>query len=182
MPIILSRLRAVERAVSLLRAMLDDIEQAANMDSLLAIQAGFPDRNQGKQGSGAKQRIAAEEPPGIRKIAYRGWEILVGRSAAGNDLLTTKFARPDDLWLHAEGLPGSHVLVRNPARTEVPPDILLKAAALAARYSKGRAAGKVSVTYTHARFVRKPRGAKPGLVTLSQRRTMMVKPDDGSLT
>jgi predicted ribosome quality control (RQC) complex YloA/Tae2 family protein len=70
------------------------------------------------------------------------------------------------------------VLVRNPGKTEVPPDILLKAAALAALYSRGRAAGKVPVTYTPARFVKKPRGAKPGLVTLSQRKTMMVRPDE----
>ncbi len=53
-------------------------------------------------------------PPAIKKIVFNGWEILVGKSAAGNDHLTMKIARPDDLWLHAEGMPGSHVLVRNP--------------------------------------------------------------------
>jgi predicted ribosome quality control (RQC) complex YloA/Tae2 family protein len=102
----------------------------------------------------------------------------VGANAAANDELTVKLARPDDLWLHAEGLPGSHVLVRNPMKTDVPPDILLKAAALAALHSKGKTAGKVPVTYTFARFVRKPKGAKPGLVHLSRRRTLMVKPGD----
>ncbi len=178
-PLITSRLREAEEEASVLRALLLDIEQAGDLGSLLAIRSGLPDRGQVKRGAGPKRETATETPAGIRKVMYGGWEILVGRSAAGNDLLTTKFARPDDLWLHAEGLPGSHVLVKNPGKTEVPPDILLKAAALAALYSKGRAAGKVPVTYTPARFVRKPRGAKPGLVTLSQRKTMMVRPDDG---
>jgi predicted ribosome quality control (RQC) complex YloA/Tae2 family protein len=178
-PVIASRLREAEEEASVLRALLIDIEQAGDLDSLLAIRSGFPDRGQVKRGAGSKRETSTEPPAGIRKVMYGGWEILVGRSAAGNDLLTTKLARPDDLWLHAEGLPGSHVLVRNPRKTEVPPDILLKAAALAALYSRGRAAGKVPVTYTSARFVKKPRGAKPGLVTLSQRKTMMVRPDDG---
>jgi predicted ribosome quality control (RQC) complex YloA/Tae2 family protein len=75
-------------------------------------------------------------------------------------------------------LPGSHVLVRNPRNADVPPDVLLKAAALAAFYSKGKASGKVSVTYTRAGLVKKPKGAKPGLVTLSERRSVMVKPED----
>ena len=55
-------------------------------------------------------------------------------------------------------------------------DVLLKAAALAAYYSKGKNADKVSVTYTHARHVKKPKGAKPGLVTLKERRSIMVRP------
>ena len=90
-----------------------------------------------------KRRKPASNVSGIRRILYRGWEILVGANAAANDELTSKLARPDDLWLHAEGMPGSHVLVRNPMKTDVPPDILLKAAALAAMHSKGKTAGKV---------------------------------------
>ena len=123
-----------------------------------------------------KHRKPADGVSGIRRILYRGWEILVGANAAANDELTVRLARPDDLWLHAEGLPGSHVLVRNPMKGEIPSDILLKAAGLAALYSKGKMAGKVAVTYTFARFVRKPKGAKPGLVHLSRRRAVMVKP------
>ena len=100
----------------------------------------------------------------------------MGKSAAGNDHITTKLARPDDLWLHAEGMAGSHVLIRNPGRTEVPSGVLMKAASLAAYHSKGRSAGKVPVAYTRAKFVKKPKGAKPGLVTLSERKTVMATP------
>jgi predicted ribosome quality control (RQC) complex YloA/Tae2 family protein len=125
-------------------------------------------------GKTQKNRVPPSEA--FRKIRYRGWEIVVGKSAAGNDHITTKLARANDLWLHAEGMPGSHVLVRNPDKREVPPEVLARAASLAAFYSKGRHAGKVPVTYTLARNVKKPRGAKPGLVTLSERKTIMAFP------
>lgn len=128
-------------------------------------------------------RTTAEPPlkkiSGFRKIVFQGWEILVGSSASGNDYLTTKLARPDDLWLHAEGLPGSHVLIRNIKKEDVPVEVIAKAASLAAHYSKGRNALKVPVTYTQARHVKKPKGAKPGLVTLTERKTVVVRPDDG---
>jgi predicted ribosome quality control (RQC) complex YloA/Tae2 family protein len=68
------------------------------------------------------------------------------------------------------------VLVKNPRKTAIPNDVLLYAASLAAQYSKGKNAVKVPVTYTRARFVSKPKGAKSGLVVLSQRKTVMVKP------
>jgi predicted ribosome quality control (RQC) complex YloA/Tae2 family protein len=110
-------------------------------------------------------------------IEYEGWIILVGKNAAGNDYLTQRVARPDDLWLHAEGMPGSHVLAQNPQRKEIPPVVLRKAAALAAYYSAGRNSAKVPVAYTTARFVKKPKGAKPGMVVLSSRRTVMVTPE-----
>jgi predicted ribosome quality control (RQC) complex YloA/Tae2 family protein len=114
-----------------------------------------------------------------RTILHRGWEILIGKNAAGNDLLSTRVARTHDLWLHAEGIPGSHVVVKNPDKREIPPEIVEKAARVAAFYSKGRHATKVPVTYTFARFVKKPKGAKPGMVVLSERKTVMAVPDAG---
>lgn len=106
-----------------------------------------------------------------------GWEVLVGASAAGNDYLTTKVARPDDFWLHAEGMPGSHVVVRNPGKRDVPPGVLKRAASLAAWHSKGRGSTKVAVAFTTAKFVRKPRGAPAGTVVLAERRTVMAVPE-----
>ncbi len=125
-----------------------------------------------------KQRRTPAIAP-YRTIAYLGWEILVGKNAVGNDYLTTRIARPADLWLHAEGLPGSHVLVKNPGGGDIPPAVVSRAASLAAFYSRGRSAGKVSVTYTNAGHVKKPKGAKPGLVTLKTRKTIMAIPEEG---
>ena len=119
-------------------------------------------------------------PDDHRIFQFDGWEILVGKNAKGNDRLTRHVARPDDLWLHAEGMSGSHVVIRNPQRKDVPPEIIRKAASLAAYYSKGRNAAAVPVAYTHAKFVKKPKGAPPGLVTLTRRQTLMAKPENAA--
>lgn len=129
-------------------------------------------------GRSRKGRGQETTSPQFRKVVVSGWEILVGKSAAGNDYITMKIARPDDLWLHAEGMPGSHVVVKNPGNRELPSIVFHKAASLAAYYSKGRRSGKVPIAYTRARFVKKPKGAKPGTVTLSQRKTIMAVPEE----
>ena len=178
--IIASRLRKSTDEASYLKSLLNDIEQAQNVDALMSIRSELV--AQGRLGQKQilhKKMRQGTASPAIRKIIFKGWEIMVGKSAAGNDHLTMKIARPDDLWLHAEGMPGSHVIVRNPNAGTIPPDVLVKAAALAAFHSKGRNAGKVPVTYTRAGLVKKPKGAKPGLVTLQERKSLMVKPEDG---
>jgi predicted ribosome quality control (RQC) complex YloA/Tae2 family protein len=178
--IIAARLRRTNDEASYLKSLFNDIEQAQDVDALMSIRSELvaQGRLEQKQVLHKKMRQGTASPA-IRKIMFNGWEILVGKSAAGNDQLTMKIARPDDLWLHAEGMPGSHVIVRNPNAGTIPPDVLVKAAALAAFHSKGRNAGKVPVTYTRAGLVKKPRGAKPGLVMLQERRSLMVKPEEG---
>jgi predicted ribosome quality control (RQC) complex YloA/Tae2 family protein len=178
LPVIEERLRRTEEEIADLQSRIAGLDRTGDVDLPRLVRPGARGASPTEQGAKEKRRIPASRVSGIRRILYRGWEILVGANAVANDELTVKLARPDDLWLHAEGLPGSHVLVRNPMKTDVPPDILLKAAVLAAMHSKGKTAGKVPVTYTFARFVRKPKGAKPGLVHLSRRRTLMVKPGD----
>jgi predicted ribosome quality control (RQC) complex YloA/Tae2 family protein len=179
--IILTRLKHVDDDAEFLRSCLTQLDSAEGLDELAAIRSELAGRRlfgKRKGGQGVSHSGSGSAPVPFRKVLYREWEILIGKSAAGNDYLTMKLARPDDLWFHAEGLPGSHVLVRNPRNRDVPPDVLLKAASLAAFYSKGKESSKVSVTYTRAGLVRKPKGAKPGLVTLSERRSLMVKPED----
>jgi predicted ribosome quality control (RQC) complex YloA/Tae2 family protein len=177
--IISARLRGSENDAARLNSFLVRIEHAEGCDALgdirsELVQAGFL-RERGEHG---KKRITPAPSP-FRTIECAGWEILVGRSAAGNDYLSTRIARPNDLWLHAEGLPGSHVLIRNPDSATIPSEVFARAASLAAFYSKGKSAGKVAVTYTLARHVRKPKGAKPGLVTLAERKTVMAMPETG---
>ncbi len=175
LPLITARLHDAEDELARLRSRLTHCEKA-DRDSLLELRQELLDYGYLKQAREPIRKAAPEHLPGVKKIVVRGWEILLGKNAVGNDYLTTRFARPHDLWLHAEGLPGSHVLVKNPQKTEIPPDILVKAASIAALYSKGKGAGKVPVAYTEARFVKKPKGAKPGLVVLSQRKTIMIEP------
>ncbi|HEY1693488.1 MAG TPA: NFACT RNA binding domain-containing protein [Polyangiaceae bacterium] len=112
-----------------------------------------------------------------RTLRVHGYEVLVGRGDEDNDHLTFDVAEPHDLWLHvAGGTPGSHVVVRNPAKGEVPHEVVEAAAAAAAWYSKSRGSARVDVHWCRASDVSKPRGAPPGLVELARWKSVKVKP------
>jgi predicted ribosome quality control (RQC) complex YloA/Tae2 family protein len=107
-----------------------------------------------------------------------GYEILVGKASKDNDYLTFRVANSNDLWLHAADYPGSHVIVRNPTRKEIPQRTILEAAQLAAQYSQAKKETKAAVHYTERKFVSKPKGVAAGLVRLSSFRTLIVEPKE----
>lgn len=115
-----------------------------------------------------------------RIVNVEGFEVLVGRGDAENDALTFEVAEPDDLWLHvAGGVPGSHVVVRNPGRLgELPRPVVERAAALAAWHSKARQARKTEVHLCRVADVSKPRGMPPGKVLLARWTRIRVFPAD----
>jgi predicted ribosome quality control (RQC) complex YloA/Tae2 family protein len=114
----------------------------------------------------------------VRSFTSRdGFTILVGKTAADNDHLTFHVAAPHDLWLHAAGYPGAHVIVRNPKRLpEVPHATVLEAAGLAAYLSQGKEERELDVHVAWRRHVRKARGMSPGMVMLKRHRTVRVAP------
>ncbi|MBI3789346.1 MAG: DUF814 domain-containing protein [Gemmatimonadetes bacterium] len=105
-----------------------------------------------------------------------GWTVLAGRTDAANERLSLKIARARDRWFHIRGMPGSHVVLR--AREDAEPDraTLELAASIAAYHSKARNAGIVPVSCTEARYVSKPRGAKPGTVSIAKESVLKVRP------
>ena len=105
-------------------------------------------------------------------------EILVGRAAKDNDYLTFRVAKSLDWWLHAADYSGSHVVVRNPSRGELPSTTLLEAAQLAAKFSQAKSDSKVAVHYTQRKFVGKIKNGAPGLVRLASFRTILVEPKE----
>jgi len=106
-----------------------------------------------------------------------GWTVLVGKSAADNDVLSVKLASPQDFWFHVAGQPGSHVVVLNPEKAERLPRATERfAAGLAAGYSSARRGGKVAVHAARCEDVRKPRGLAAGKVTLRRSKTLQVEP------
>ncbi len=105
-----------------------------------------------------------------------GFEALAGKTDADNDLLSLRLAAPNDLWLHVRGLPGSHVILRHPDGEKPDNATIKSAAAIAAWHSKARNAGTVPVCYTEAKHVGKPRGAKPGSVTIKREKILKVRP------
>jgi len=125
----------------------------------------------------SKKRRAEATFKGARFfISSDGFEILVGKKAVDNDFLTFRIARSLETWLHAADYPGSHVIIRNPQKKEVPDRTIIEAAELAAFYSDAREQTKAAVNYTQRKFVNKPKKAAPGLVSLASHRTIMVKP------
>ncbi len=105
-----------------------------------------------------------------------GSRILIGRSPAENADLTFHVARPNDLWFHAQGMPGAHVILQRDDRLAAPAEDIEKAASLAAFYSKGQASTKVAIDYTERKFVRAQRDAMAGLVWYTNPRTIVVEP------
>ena len=116
--------------------------------------------------------------PASKPYRYRssdGIEILVGKNAAQNERLT-QGARPNETWLHAKDMPGSHVIIRQ--EEEIPLATLQEAALLAAWYSKGQRSSNVPVDYTLRRYVKKPGGTPPGFVTYTHQHTVSITPDE----
>jgi predicted ribosome quality control (RQC) complex YloA/Tae2 family protein len=112
-------------------------------------------------------------------ISSDGFEILVGKKAKDNDFLTFRIAKSLDTWMHAADYPGSHVVIRNPNRKEIPHRTLIEAAQLAAFYSQGKSQPKAAVHYTQKKFVNKPKGSAAGLVSLASFKTVLVEPKIG---
>ena len=119
-----------------------------------------------------------QKPP-PRLLTYtlpRGWKVLAGRTDADNDQLSLRLAGPNDWWFHVRGMPGSHVILQARPGEEPPSEILKQAAAVAAYHSKARTGGTVAVSVTRARFVSKPRGAKPGTVHIRKEKVIKIRP------
>lgn len=120
-----------------------------------------------------------EKIPGVRQyVSTDGYQILVGRAARDNDNLTFRVARPNDMWLHAGDYPGSHVIVRNPTRKEIPQRTIIEAAQLAGKFSQASEDTKVVVHYTQRKFLAKPKGAAAGLVRMSSFKSITVEPKE----
>jgi predicted ribosome quality control (RQC) complex YloA/Tae2 family protein len=119
----------------------------------------------------------SERPAGIVEyVLPADWRVLAGRTDAANDYLSLELAGPGDLWFHIRGLPGSHVILSVPSG-EIPDRATRElAAAIAAYHSKARSAGTVAVSCTEARHVSKPRGAKPGTVSIRKETVLKVRP------
>ncbi|MDH4099055.1 MAG: NFACT family protein [Nitrospirota bacterium] len=160
------RLDKLSQDTEYLELMLAAIDTADTSSDLRRIEEELQTEGYMKKPAATSQSRKKEPAFQPRKEQIEGWEVWVGRSAGDNDELL-RHASPDDLWFHAHGVPGSHVIIRNPNRSEIPQEVIHRAARFAARHSKARNEGKVEVIYCLRKFVRKPPGARPGLVTVS---------------
>jgi predicted ribosome quality control (RQC) complex YloA/Tae2 family protein len=100
---------------------------------------------------------------------------LVGRGSVDNDKLTQRVAKPHDIWMHTRGVPGAHVVIPLARGATLHPEVLVDAATLAAHHSDARGADFVEITWTEKRYVRKPRKAPPGRVTLDREKVLALR-------
>lgn len=178
---IVNRMRVINAELATLEAKAERLEGviASGDEDLLLDLAGIPETR--SELKAARKR--KETPSGSRTfLSSDGFEILVGKKSTDNDYLTFRVAKSLDTWMHAADYPGSHVVIRNPNRNEIPPKTLVEAAQLAAFYSQGKAQPKAAVHYTQKKFVNKPKGAAPGLVSLASFKTLLVEPKIGEVT
>lgn len=128
----------------------------------------------------AKTSIRKEIPSRLMPKRYQtqdGLEIWVGRNDAGNDYLTTRLARGNDLFFHLDGYPGSHVVLRTEGKLDPPAQAILDACELAVHFSKMKNAGSADVHMAHIKDVKKPKGAKPGLVYVRSGKSIRLRRD-----
>jgi hypothetical protein len=123
----------------------------------------------------------AKSPPHRTFRGRSGARILVGRGAAHNDALTFQIARPHDLWLHAKGRTGAHVIVPLLKNQTCPGDVLVEAAHLAAHFSEARDEAVVDVQYASRRHLRKPRGSAAGLVIVDREKVLALRKEPDTM-
>lgn len=172
-----NRLETLDRELTQLNLQAAELERLISaQDEEALAQLGKPKTTQPVS---AKEVSEPEKIPGVRQyVSSDGYVVWVGRAARDNDNLTFRLARPHDLWLHAGDYPGSHVIVRNPTRKELPQRTIIEAAQLAGHFSQASEDSKVVVHYTERKFLSKPKGAAPGLVRMSSFRSITVEPKE----
>lgn len=152
----------------------DALTRAITEDELFEIRQELAEQGYLKHNRNRYKQVKQQKP--LRYISSDGYTILCGRNNKQNDLLTLKEARNYDLWLHTQKIPGSHVIVVSQGEP-IPNTTIEEAAVIAAYNSKARDSAQVAVDYTLIKYVKKPKGAKPGMVIFEQYQTAYVTPD-----
>ncbi len=165
-----------------------DLETAETIDDLYEVEDALVRTGYMKPEDGCERKSADKRGPGPayrtpdltrRFVSSEGLTVILGRNARGNDEIVRKKGSKGDIWLHAKGVAGSHVLIKTGGRDIAGfPATLRSAASLAAWHSRARKEEKAEVIYTDLKHVSKPRGARPGMVRVREFRTILVRPEE----
>ena len=169
-----------DRDIEYLESVIQAIEAADSVPLLESIRDELESTGYVRRRAKASQRKRkASKPEPYRYHLSDGTLVLVGRNNIENDYLTMKTASKTDVWMHTKDIPGSHVIVKlEEGRTlnDLPAEIIYEAASIAAFHSKASGSTNVPVDYVPVRYVKKPNGAKPGMVIFTHNRTVYVDP------
>lgn len=160
--------------IKYLESIQEAISKAETVQELNEIREELHEQGYIKRSTKAKKQAAASKPRHF--TSSDGFDIYVGKNNKQNDYLSMKFARSNDIWFHTKTIPGSHVILKTDNHEHIPDTTLLEASMLAAFYSKGSASSNVAVDYTKIKNVKKPSGAKPGMVIYENYKTIYVTP------
>lgn len=174
----LTRLTNADREeLSYFDSVLESISRCESLSDLAEIREELADAGYIKRANLAKRKKDHLDSKFREFYSKEGYKILVGKNNRQNDYLTTKLASKNDLWFHVKNMPGSHVVVFC-SGGPVSDETLLKAASLAAFYSKASCSSQVPVDYTYIKYVKKPGDAKPGMVIYQNNKTLFVTPTE----
>lgn len=152
------------------------LSQLRQVDEHTALEAFLQNRKKQLDQYIKPESVGKDRVP-YRRFELDGWEVRVGKNARSNHELTTRHAGPHDFWLHARGVPGSHVVICRPNKTEeIPKGVVEKAARIAAHFSDAKTQSLAPVIVTERKYVRPVKGAAPGLVRVDREDVVMVKP------
>lgn len=170
------QLAIAQKEISYLENVLLSISQIETYDEISEIQDELAKQGYIRRTGNHKSKKETISSP-MEFTASDGTTILVGKNNTQNDRLTLKLSSPNDTWLHTKDIPGSHVIIRA-KQQDISEKTLYEAAVLAAYYSKGKFSSNVPVDYTERKNVKKPSGAKPGMVIYVNNSTIYVTPEE----
>lgn len=167
-----NRQRSLNKELKFISERKDELDEADTKEELVSLERTLTERGYIEEES--EETTQDRSKP--KEYWVKGYKIMVGRNARQNDKLVRTASR-DDIWFHVRNYAGAHVIVVTDGRPDmVPEEVIEKAAQLAAYNSKARASSKVMVSFTQAKYVNKPKGAKPGLVRITHEKTVAVNP------
>ena len=169
------QIRDTDEEIKYLQNVLTNIENTDDINNINEIKQELIEQKYIKKRKSTKQKEKAVKFQPYKYCTENGFVILAGKNNKQNDYLTLKFASKKDIWLHTKEIPGSHVIIKTEGK-EVPHDVIMTGALIAAYHSKGRNSSNVPIDYTDVKFVKKPSGAKPGMVIYENFKTVYVTP------
>lgn len=168
------QLEETNDSIAYLGSVLTFIDNTGSLNELETLKAELIETGYIKDDSKTKRQKKFKAAP-KEYMTSDGYKVLVGRNNRENDVLTLEIASKGDMWLHTKDIPGSHVIIRSDGKT-ISDEAILEAASIAAFNSKARNSANVPVDYVPIRYVKKPNGAKPGMVIFTHNRTVFADP------
>lgn len=162
-----------------LEGQLDNLTKCTAENELMELIDELREQGYIKKDKNDRKRMKRAASKPMHFVSSDGADIYVGKNNKQNDELTLRFASANDIWLHTKNIPGSHVIIKC---QNGPSDAALnQAAQLAAYYSRARGGENVPVDYTMKKYVKKPNGAKPGMVIYTTNKTAYVTPSEACI-